>query len=103
MPADNRLGAYRGAHSRQVSLDSGHAAPHQSLSGKPLIYNVAWKTLIYTLVSVLIHYLEHLYDFAKRPAGSLQECKTSRRNRLAAFLGGQIILISLITDVLHDA
>ena len=30
---------------------------------KPLAYNVAWKTLIYTLVSVVIHYLEHLIDF----------------------------------------
>ncbi len=30
---------------------------------KPLIYNVVWKTLIYLLVSALIHYLERLYDF----------------------------------------
>ena len=36
---------------------------------RPLIYNVAWKTLIYTLVSVLIHYLEHLYDFAREAGG----------------------------------
>ena len=37
---------------------------------KPLIYNVAWKTLIYLLVSALIHYLERLVDFW-RQAGSL--------------------------------
>jgi len=30
---------------------------------KPLIYNVAWKTFIYLLVSLVIHYLEHLIDF----------------------------------------
>src|SRR5260221_9291848 len=36
---------------------------------KPLIYNVVWKTLIYLLVSALIHYLERLYDFWKE-AGS---------------------------------
>src|SRR3989475_12305146 len=30
---------------------------------KPLIYNVAWKTLIYLLMSVFIHYLERLIDF----------------------------------------
>jgi hypothetical protein len=36
---------------------------------KPLIYNVAWKTLIYFLMSGIIHYLERLYDFW-REAGS---------------------------------
>ncbi len=36
---------------------------------KPLIYNVAWKTLIYTLVSAVIHYLEHLYDYAREAGG----------------------------------
>ena len=30
---------------------------------KPLIYNVAWKTLIYWLMATLIHYVEHLIDF----------------------------------------
>ena len=37
---------------------------------KPLIYNVAWKTTIYVLVAMLVHYLEHLVDFWKE-AGSL--------------------------------
>jgi hypothetical protein len=37
---------------------------------KPLIYNVAWKTSIYTLVSAVIHYLEHLYDFARAAGGT---------------------------------
>src|SRR5437016_6869015 len=30
---------------------------------KPLIYNVAWKTVIYLLMATLIHYLERLIDF----------------------------------------
>jgi hypothetical protein len=36
---------------------------------KPLIYNVAWKTLLYMVMATLIHYLEHLIDFW-RQAGS---------------------------------
>ena len=36
---------------------------------KPLIYNVVWKTAIYVLVSMLIHYLEHLIDFWKEAGG----------------------------------
>src|SRR4029453_7371204 len=37
---------------------------------KPLLYNIAWKTTIYVLVAMLLHYLEHLVDFWKE-AGSL--------------------------------
>src|SRR5207302_2115397 len=40
---------------------------------KPLIYNVAWKTLIYLLVATLIHYLNRLVDFW-RQAGRLVAC-----------------------------
>jgi len=29
---------------------------------KPLIWNAAWKTVIYNVVATLLHYLEHLYD-----------------------------------------
>jgi len=36
---------------------------------RPLVYNIAWKTLIYVLVSALIHYLERLYDFARQAGG----------------------------------
>ncbi len=36
---------------------------------KPLIYNITWKTLIYLVMSALIHYLERLIDFW-RQAGS---------------------------------
>ena len=37
--------------------------------GKPLAYNVAWKTTLYVLVAMLVHYLERLIDFW-REAGS---------------------------------
>jgi len=36
---------------------------------KPLIYNIAWKTVIYLLVSAVIHYLERLYDFSREAGG----------------------------------
>jgi len=36
---------------------------------KPLIYNVAWKTLIYLLISAVIHYLERLIDFWRETGG----------------------------------
>src|SRR5881409_2213290 len=37
---------------------------------KPLIYNVAWKTLIYLVMSAFVHYLERLIEFW-RQTGSL--------------------------------
>jgi hypothetical protein len=36
---------------------------------KPLIYNVAWKTIIYLLISAVIHYLERLIDFWREMGG----------------------------------
>ena len=36
---------------------------------KPLIYNVTWKTMIYLVVSALIHYLERLVDFSRQAGG----------------------------------
>src|SRR5205809_1939290 len=36
---------------------------------KPLIYNVAWKTVIYLLISAVIHYLERLIDFWRQAGG----------------------------------
>ena len=36
---------------------------------KPLIYNVAWKTVIYLLMATLIHYLERLIDFWRQTGG----------------------------------
>ena len=36
---------------------------------KPLIYNVAWKTVIYWLMATFIHYLERLVDFWRQAGG----------------------------------
>src|SRR6266576_3207795 len=36
---------------------------------KPLIYNVAWKTLIYLVMATVIHYLERLIDFWRQTGG----------------------------------
>jgi hypothetical protein len=36
---------------------------------KPLIYNVAWKTMIYLLLATLLHYLERLVDFWRQAGG----------------------------------
>ena len=36
---------------------------------KPLAYNVVWKTVIYVLAALVIHYLERLIDFWKEAGG----------------------------------
>jgi hypothetical protein len=36
---------------------------------RPLAYNIAWKTAIYVLVALLIHYLERLIDFWREAGG----------------------------------
>src|SRR5437762_2669434 len=36
---------------------------------KPLIYNIAWKAVIYLLLSAVIHYLERLIDFWRETGG----------------------------------
>jgi len=36
---------------------------------RPLAYNIAWKTAIYALIAILVHYLERLVEFW-RQAGS---------------------------------
>src|SRR6266704_6448336 len=36
---------------------------------KPLIYNVTWKTIVYLLISFVIHYLERLIDFWRQAGG----------------------------------
>jgi hypothetical protein len=64
---------------------------------RPLIYNVVWKTVIYLLMSALIHYLERLYDFSRQAGGVV-----AGNERLLAeivwphFWAVQIILLVLI-------
>src|SRR2546426_2514747 len=55
---------------------------------KPLIYNVAWKTLIYLLMATLIHYLERLIDFWRQTGGFVAgEEKKLGGNSLCPFFG----------------
>ena len=72
---------------------------------KPLIYNVAWKTLIYTVVALIIHYLEHLYDYARVAGGIV----AGNEKMLATiiwphFWAVQILLVVLIVlyCVMHE-
>ncbi len=43
--------------------------PINRFPNEPLIYNVAWKTLIYLLMATVIHYLERLIDFWRQTGG----------------------------------
>jgi hypothetical protein len=36
---------------------------------KPLAYNIAWKTAIYVLIAIVLHYLERLFDFWREAGG----------------------------------
>jgi hypothetical protein len=66
---------------------------------KPLIWNVGWKTLIYTPVAMLVHYLEHLYDYWKEAPGLV----AANRMLIAEmnwsnFWAIQILLVTLIIN-----
>src|SRR5262252_8892254 len=43
--------------------------PINRYPNKPLIYNIAWKTVIYLLMASVIHYLERLIDFSRQAGG----------------------------------
>jgi len=63
---------------------------------KPLLYNIAWKTTIYVLVAMLLHYLERLADFWKE-AGSLV---AGNQQLLAAIVWPHFWAIQLLLGVL---
>jgi hypothetical protein len=64
---------------------------------KPLIYNVFWKTIIYALIAVVIHYLEEVIRFW-RQTDSLAAANHKLLDEIvwAHFLGIQILLIVMI-------
>src|SRR5438094_662709 len=65
---------------------------------KPLIYNVAWKTLIYLVMSALIHYVERLVDFWRQTGGFVAgNQKLLSEIIWPHFWAIQIILFVLIT------
>jgi hypothetical protein len=64
---------------------------------KPLMWNVTWKTAMYALVALVIHYLERLYEFWKE-ASSIADANTMLWNSMnwPQFWAVQILLITLI-------
>ncbi|WP_333682222.1 hypothetical protein [Dyella sp.] len=64
---------------------------------KPLIWNVGWKTLIYTLVALLVHYLERLYEFWKEaPSFAAANHTLFTEISWPRFWAIQILLLTLI-------
>lgn len=64
---------------------------------KPLLYNVAWKTAIYFVIAMLVHYLERLIEFWRQAGGFI----AGNENLLAEivwphFWAIQIFLLVLI-------
>jgi len=64
---------------------------------KPLIYNVAWKTVIYVLVALTLHYLEHLFDYW-RETGSIAAANREMLAKVvwAHFVAVQILLTAMV-------
>jgi len=64
---------------------------------KPLAYNVIWKTLLYALIAMFVHYLERLADFW-RAAGSFIAGNEKLFTEIVwpHFWAIQIILVMLI-------
>lgn len=64
---------------------------------KPLIWNIGWKTAIYTLVALAVHYLEHLYEYWKEAPGLVAANRTLLANlNWPHFWAIQILLVTLI-------
>jgi hypothetical protein len=64
---------------------------------RPLIYNIAWKTVIYYAVATVIHYLERLYDFAKAAGGiAAGNAKLMAEMVWPHFIAMQIVLLLII-------
>jgi hypothetical protein len=64
---------------------------------RPLVYNIGWKTLIYLLISAVIHYLERLFDFSREAGGVVAgNAKLLSEIVWPHFWAIQIILLVLI-------
>lgn len=66
---------------------------------KPLIWNTGWRTLIYSLVALLMHYLERLFDYWKTASGLVAANHALLANiNWAHFWAIQILLVTLIAN-----
>lgn len=63
---------------------------------KPLAYNIAWKTLVYSLFATVLHYLEHLIG-AWRATGALV---AANRKLLAEMVWEHFLAIEILIVVL---
>jgi hypothetical protein len=62
-----------------------------------LIWNVAWKTLMYALVALVVHYLERLYEYWKESSGIMDANDVLWASmNWPQFWAVQILLITLI-------
>jgi hypothetical protein len=68
---------------------------------KPLAYNVIWKTAIYVLIAMLLHYLERLVDFWRAAGGLVAGNQKCSRRSCTHFWAIQILLVA-DSDVLHN-
>ena len=66
---------------------------------KPLIYNIAWKTVIYLLLSAVIHYLERLIDFWRETGGFV----SGNQKLLSVIIWPHFFAIQIILFVLIAA
>jgi hypothetical protein len=63
---------------------------------RPLIYNVAWKTMIYLVVAAVLHYLENLIEFWRK-AGNFV---SANRDLLANIIWPHFLAIQLVLFVI---
>ena len=63
---------------------------------KPLIYNVAWKTIIYLVVAAFLHYIENLIDFWRKTGSFV----TGNRDLLANIIWPHFLAIQLVLLVI---
>lgn len=64
---------------------------------KPLIYNVAWKTVIYLVIAAIIHYVERLIEFWRQAGGLVAgNAKLLAEMVWPHFWAVQIVLLVLI-------
>jgi hypothetical protein len=66
---------------------------------RPLIWNAGWKTLIYAVVALIVHYLERLYEYWKEtPSLAAANHKLLIEMNWAHFWAIQILLVTLIAN-----
>lgn len=66
---------------------------------RPLIWNAGWKTAIYAVVALIVHYLERVYEYWKEAPGLIAaNQKLLAEMNWAHFWAIQILLATLIAN-----